>query len=239
MGGEVTGFARQGPTQRRRWQEPTRTYMAIPFVQRSGFRSVRSRPITRARLPPVGRDAGYVDLADATYACNTTGSITLLATVAQNASVNGRIGKKAVWKSLQCRGHLLPNTTTLVSKVALIVVYDRRPQALIPGITDVLEAATPTAFNNTQNEGRFQILKRIDCVLVGNNTAGEQTSATAYTVDFFLDLKHKPVVFKAAGTGAMGDIEEGALYFITVGNVAAGTADTDLQAGFRVRFNDI
>ncbi len=248
-GGVLAGFQGQGSTKRRRAEGASAgKQMQQAYIRNLpwhyGGRGVMSqggaRFAARRQVRSQGRDAGYVDLADATYAMNTTGTITLLATVAQGASINERIGKKAVWKSLQMRGHIFGNATTLVTKVAFLVVYDKRPTGTLPGITDILEAATPTAFNNTQNEGRFQILKRVDTVLTGNNTtAAQQTAATAYSADFYLDLKQKPVVYKAAGTGAIGDIEQGALYFITVGNVVAGTADADLQAGFRVRFNDI
>ena len=49
----------------------------------------------------------------------------------------------------------------------------------------------------------------------------------------------KPVVYKAAGTGAIGDIEEGALYLVTVGQVAAGTAAAAMRVAFRLRFLDV
>ena len=45
-------------------------------------------------------------------------------------------------------------------------------------------------------------------------------------------------VYKAAGTGAIGDIEEGALYLATIGVSAPGTAAASLQGGFRLRFLD-
>jgi len=40
------------------------------------------------------RETGYVDLAVANYALDTTGSIVLLATVPQGTSVQQRVGKK-------------------------------------------------------------------------------------------------------------------------------------------------
>ena len=52
--------------------------------------------------------------------------------------------------------------------------------------------------------------------------------------DWWLDLKSTPVVYKAAGTGAIGDIEEGALYLVTVGQVAAGTAAAAMRVAFRL-----
>jgi hypothetical protein len=57
--------------------------------------------------------------------------------------------------------------------------------------------------------------------------------------DWWLDLKNLPVVYKAATTGAINDIEEGALYLVTVGNIAAGTAAANTSSAFRLRFKDV
>ena len=54
--------------------------------------------------------------------------------------------------------------------------------------------------------------------------------------DWWLDLKSTPVVWGAAGTGAIGDIEEGGSSTVTVGQVAAGTAAAAMRVAFRLRF---
>lgn len=182
------------------------------------------------------RETGYVDLAIANYALDTTGSVTLIATIAQGASVNQRIGKKAMYKSIQMRGLVYGGTTATINDVAYFIVYDKRPTGALPTVTDILVSASSEAFNNDANSGRFKVLKRCDHVLVGNS-ATPTVDNVAYEPDFYLKCR-KPVVFKAAGTGAIGDIEEGALYLVTVGNIAAGTAAAVLSAGFRVRFTE-
>lgn len=183
------------------------------------------------------KESGYVDLAYASYPCNTTGSITLIATIAQGASVNQRVGKKVALKSLQIRGVAINDTAATVNDVAVIIVYDRRPTGSLPAITDVLDTANAASFNNDSNSGRFKIIKRMDFVLTGNSTT-PATGNEAMNLDCFIPLNGLPAVFKAAGTGAIGDIEEGALYCITVGTNAAGTADANAGMGFRTRFVD-
>lgn len=184
------------------------------------------------------KETGYVDLASAQYACDTTGSVTLLATVAQGASVNQRVGKKIMWKSLQMRGNLRSNSATTISDNAFLIVYDKRPTGALPSITDILVTANSAAFNNDANSGRFRILKRVDAETVGNITT-PATGQEAISEDFFLDLKGLPCVFKAAGTGAIGDIEEGAIYLVTCGDQAAGNTAGTLVASFRTRFVDV
>lgn len=186
------------------------------------------------------RETGFVDVASATYGLDTTGSVTLLNTVAQGASVSQRVGKKIMLKSLQARGVMQNNATALLNDVAFLIVYDKRPTGALPSVTDILVSASAQAFNNDANSGRFNILKRCDSNLVGNGTAaGNLTESTLRDADFFLDLKGRATVYKAAGTGAIADIEEGALYLVTVGGNAAGTSAASLVVAFRTRFLDV
>lgn len=191
----------------------------------SGFRSARVEP-------------GYVDVAAATYALDNTGSITLLNTVPQGAGTSQRVGKRIALKSLQCHGSSQTGSTCTVNDVAIIIVYDKRPCGVLPAITDILVSASARAFNNDTNSDRFRILKRVDHGMVGS-AANQYTAKSQWSEDFFLNLNGMPQVFKAAGTGAIGDIAEGALYLITVGTVAAGTAAAELTAGFRLRYIDV
>lgn len=196
--------------------------------------------VKKAVMKEKAKDAGFVDLAVANYECSTTGSITLLATMAQGVSVNQRIGKKAVYKSIQVRGNLVAGTTTLTADAAVMIVYDRKPRAALPAITDILVSANSRSFLNDVNSDRFQIVRRWDYAVTGNSaTAGQQTDSSNIGFDEYLDLKKRPVEFADAGTGAIGDIAKGALYLVTVGANVTGTTAPILGAGFRTRFIDV
>jgi len=196
----------------------------------------------RTTMPPPRRlfakETGFVDLANASYVLDTSGSVTLIATIAQGASVNQRVGKKCVYKSLQARGAMFNGSTAVFSDVAFLIVYDRRPTGTLPGVADILVSASSVAMNNDANSGRFKILKRVDDILLGvpATTLGD---GAAKSIDFFLPLGGLPLVCKAAGTGAIADIEEGALYLVTVGSNAAGTTASTLNITFRTRFIDV
>lgn len=189
------------------------------------------------------RETGFVDLGAASYNIDTTGTITLIPTIAQGASVNQRVGKKILLKSLQCRGFAVNGSTATINDSAIIFVYDKRPTGALPAITDVLVSANSQSLNNDANSGRFSIVKRLDFMMIGPQTgtiATEQlTDSTGVSCDFYLDLRKRACTFKAAGTGAIGDIEEGALYMITVGQVAAGTGAASATLSFRTRFIDV
>lgn len=185
------------------------------------------------------KETGFVDVAPAGYALDTTGSVTLLNTVAQGAAVTQRIGKKIILKSLQCRGQMFNNSAAVNNDVAFLIVYDRRPTGALPAITDILVTANSIAMNNDANSGRFKILKRCDALLQGA-PAATMGEGPGFSIDFYLKLRGLPTVFKAAATGAIGDIEEGALYLITIGDEAASaTLAATMSAGFRTRFIDV
>lgn len=192
----------------------------------------------------ISKETGYVDVAITTYGLDTTGSITLLNTVPQGAAVTQRVGKKIQLKSIQCRGKITGRSDAVVNDVAYMIVYDKRPQSSLPAITDILNTIDPASQNNDANSGRFQIIKRVDEVLIGGTSltgavANTLTEATSKNADWFCSLKGLPTVYKAVASGAIGDIEEGALYLVTLGDQASGTPAAQLRCSFRVRFLDV
>lgn len=190
----------------------------------------------------MSKELGFVDLAVASP-FDTTGLVTLLNTVAQGTAVTQRVGKKIRMKGLQIRGFASNGSTATLNDIAWIIVYDKRPTGALPAVTDILVTANALALNNDANAGRFAILKRSDSFLLGNlSLTGAVANAlvenTAEGIDCYLDLGKREVVYKAAGTGAIGDIEQGALYLVTVGSTAAGTAAASLTFNSRMRFWD-
>jgi len=182
-------------------------------------------------------ESNYVDTPLATYANDTTGSVTLLNTVAQGASINQRIGKKFVMTSLQVRGRCYNGSTASINNIVNLIVYDKRPGSSLPAVNDILDSANTHSFNKDINSGRFKIIRRFDTMLVGAPSATTGTASSGKNLDLFIKM-NLPVVNNAAGTGAIGDIEEGALYFVTVGENVAGNTAATTHCGFRLRFKD-
>jgi len=212
----------------------------FPSTTRSPMLIAREKAYALNRRGLRDKETGFVDSLYQAWQFDTTGTIVHLNVVAQGAAVNQRIGKKIKLKSLACRGFVGNGVTAAFNDCAILIVYDRRPTGSLPNITDILNTADSHSFNNDANSGRFQILKRMDFTLVGNGAVAGQITDTSYdSADFFLNLRGLPCTFKAAATGTIGDVEEGALYCVTVGNTAASTAAAVLNAGFRTRFIDI
>ena len=183
------------------------------------------------------QEVNYVDLGSVAYNFDNIGSVTLLAQIAQGASVQQRIGKRAYYKSLLIRGIVVAGTTGTVADGAFLIVYDKRPTGALPAITDILTAISPHAFMNDNNTGRFEIIRRKDFNILGNS-ATPTTGQESYNVDEYIRLNKRPITFESAGTGAIGDIDSGALYLVTVGNLVAGTTAPTLTSRFRTRFTE-
>ena len=235
----IVGMDRKFVKAQQRLRLGSLTQPRRPMASRVGLRtaarnfSVSSRAMVSARMP----ERGYFDVAAATYAMDTTGTITLLNPITQGASTVQRVGKKVMTHSLQIRGQANSGTTTTVSDAAFIIVYDKRPTGALPAITDILKSVSPSAFNNDDNTGRFKILRRWDNMFVGN-TVTPTTGKEVMDIEEFIKI-NLPTVYKALGTGAIADISEGALYLVTVGGTAAGTAAPGMNAAFRTRFLDM
>jgi len=210
------------------------------------FESQRGLPISFRQKPlmVVSKETGYVDTTGITYGLDNTGAIRHINVIPQGTSVNQRVGKKVALKSIQLRGSAIGRADAVSNDYTYIIVYDKRPTGVLPAITDILDSIDPQSMNNDANAGRFRILKRVDNVLVGGTSltgavANTLTEATMRNEDWYLPLNNLQTVFKAATTGVIADVEQGALYIVTLGNQVSGTTAAQLRATIRVRFVDI
>lgn len=194
--------------------------------------------------PGMGRSAGgterkVIDLAEATYACDTTGSVTLLDGVATGTDYTDRIGRKIMLKSVQVRGVIGPQDQTVVDHLArVMVVYDKQPTGAAPALATILNAATATSFMNLSSRDRFVVIfDQIVPVAVVSNVATQSLagSPTTHLVNQYKSLNHE-VIFGTTG-GTIAGIQSGALWLVTCGSQAA-TGGSNAVLSCRVRFLD-
>ncbi len=178
-----------------------------------------------------------VDTAAASYGANTTGSVTLLNGVAQGSDFTNRIGRKVTMTSVQLRGFLTPEDDQTEATLArVMLVYDSQPNGALPAVTDVLTAADSRSFNNLNNRDRFRVLVDETHALGQRDTTNSLEGApTAIVLNRYRKC-NLPVVFDGT-TAAIGDIQTGSLFLLTIGNQASGSAIAASLA-VRVRFVD-
>lgn len=182
----------------------------------------------------------YIDIPAATYAGNTTGSITLLNPVAQGLDNTDRIGRQYKIHSVHVRGIVYPEDVTTLSTLArLIVVWDSDTNGTTPSMTDLLTASNSISELNVNNSKRFKILANIEFPIGATNltaNAGLAMSPTVHAIDRYIKLPG--VITENMGTGALASsIQQGAVWMFTIGNTAAGDGAV-FELCSRVRFSD-
>lgn len=205
-------------------------------IQRAG---VPGGMVPRGFMGQLG-EAKYVDIANAVYVLNGTGTIAHMSIIPQNSTVNGKIGRKAELTYFQIRGQFSADTTSTVQAYAAYLVWDAQPVGALPAIAGVvLDTADAYSFPKRENVQRFRILRKWTGVLSGNITT-PATGQEVTRIDDYIRLPKGLVVVSKDGdtTGVIGNIANGALYLVTVGTIGAGTADGNLTVTCRTGFRD-
>lgn len=227
---------------KRGYKVTTGKYKGKPKARPAIARSRRGRRTIAARTGyrgPAG-DAKYIDIASATYVCDTTGSITHISVVPQGSTVNERDGKAFRVTSLMLRGLFTNNTASVQNEAVILVVWDRQPNKALAAITDVLDSVDSHSMNKRENASRFVVIRRISEILTGKSD-GTTVSGYAKNADYYIKLP-RDCICECTGSDTTGEIANrvsGALLFISLGNGGAGDTAARFIGSMRLNFQDI
>lgn len=218
-----------GSSRMRPWRTPR--YGSGPF-RSGGFYGASVRSAVERKV---------VDTTAAVYQANATGSVTLLNGIATGTDYTNRIGRRVNIVAIQGRGLLFPETAALAGPQAVrcLIIEDMQTNGVIATPSDIFNELSPFTFLNLNNRERFKVHWDKQYVFGSSSTTATQTySVPPQTHQFNVYKKvNIPMVFE--GTAAtIGSVSSGALYFVTLGSVVAGTQDVNVAAAFRVRFID-
>lgn len=196
-----------------------------------------------------------------TQAISTTATFDVVNLPQEGASFYNRIGRKIMMRSLHLCGQIVRSAAvagTVSEYLRVMVVYDRQPNKAAPAIADLLlnyDNAGGTVTNslsslNMNNAERFAILRdiRIHIPQEGNVAATQQTGIQSIidyqtnrtNINEYIKLKDLETHFASStNPSAIGDCTTGALWVVTFGNLAAGTANYQLNYTTRLRYHDI
>lgn len=182
-----------------------------------------------------------VDTAPAAYNVNTTGSVTLLNGVSTGTDFTERIGRRINITAIQARGYCGQDIVgpAGVNDLRLMIIEDVQCNGVIATIADIFTNATSTSFMNMNNRERFKVHwdRRVTLGPI-DRTATTSYAGSPQTSNFNVYKRcNIPVVFEGTSAG-IGSISSGALYFVVLGNTAAGQSDAFVTAAFRCRFID-
>lgn len=165
------------------------------------------------------------------------GVVTLLNGIAEGDDYSARDGRQATMKSVHVRTVVSQSVTASSGGACrTMLVWDNAPKGALAAVTDILTAASASAFPLVDNQQRFTILRDAYLELGGNNNTATQTFASApgaQKVDLYVPLDS---VTQFIGTGAtIASIQNGALLLLTIGD---NEAWANSQFNARVRFTD-
>jgi len=181
----------------------------------------------------------YSDLAQATYACDTTGSVTPLNLIAEGNDNVNRLGRKALMKQVCVRGYALPTSNAQIgAQGRVLLVWDNAANGALPVITDIYTAITSSSFLNVNNVARFSILAEHPFELGYFNSTATQTAADQSIKRIDIRINLNSITEFSGTTAAIASIQNGALLLVTMGSTAAATGIT-ATLSTRVTFVDV
>lgn len=203
--------------------------------------AVRNRaPRVKGAIKPSSRaELKYVDVANAVYACNTTGSITALNLIAVGDDNTTRDGRQATMKSVQLHGMVYPeDTNSGPTKARVVLVWDNAVNGALPAITDIFTVIGGNAFPLVNNANRFTILvdRTFSCGII-SDTATQAVAGCPNTFECEIYKLLGACTQFSGTTAAIGSVQNGGLYLVTMGSTASGNG-ASLIASTRVRFVD-
>lgn len=214
---------------------------AHPYKRKRMVGPARRNRAPKGAIRPNGLpELKYCDLAEANYACDTTGSVTALNLIAVGDDNTTRDGRQVTIKSVQLHGVIFPvDDTTNNTKCRVMLVWDNAVNSgSIATISQIMTAVQGTAFPLIDNANRFTIL--IDRTFSMGKVSTTATQAIAVSPSVFEVEIYKKMntITQYSGTAAtIGSIQNGALLLVTFGSSAAA-AGGNLAASTRVRYVD-
>jgi len=208
----------------------------------STFKAAVAKEVVKQKA----RDMGYKDptaaVADTVHTPDQNGLVILMPIPAQGSAETERVGKKMLWHSLQLRGSIVSSATTVLARGFWAIIYDREPQGAVPAFNSIFQVGatngsiySSNAMLNPDTSARYSVVARRDFEITARGSDNSMIP-----LEEWIDLKKKECVFKSAGSG-IGDIQKGALYFVTGSSIPTADVATSFSITFgrRVRFIDV
>lgn len=159
-------------------------------------------------------------------------TVTLLNGVVPGLDDDQRIGRKITLRSLQTLGTIFNGSSGVDQVVRIAVVLDKTPGGVLPSYSNIFSSSGVDSMRNLDFRSRFQILSDQHIVVNTKGQYGDAHPVQSYRKMF------TPTIYNAGVAGTVADIESGALYLVTQGNVTGANVFATLSIAHRVRYID-
>lgn len=172
----------------------------------------------------------YNDVTFSTDA-TTTETVVSLTNFAAGDTALLRDGNKIQPKSLNLRVSFANEALTQSNLIRCVVVLDKQPNAVAPTYATVFDAATVVAQRQVATASRFTIL--CDDVVTLNALSGTGGAVSKAFWQRYISL---PSMITTYSGSAAAEPYTNGLYFMYLGDTAAGATDVDVVGSARLRF---
>lgn len=231
---------------KRNYYPSRKPYASQPYKRPRQTSAPRASPrgfygsVTRVKRAMLGlAEKKALDTVSGVFACDTTGTISLISGIATGNDYTMRIGRKTTITAVQMQGYVAPfDTFTNDCLCRIMLVWDKQPNGVLPAISAVLSQATSVSFINLDNRDRFRVISDTRIMLGRVDTTATQAFSSSYPEEFHIYKKVNLVTIYDGSSNLIGDINSGALYLLTIGSSAVGTGGI-ATVSTRIRFNDM
>lgn len=154
----------------------------------------------------------------------------LLNGLAQGIGSSERIGRRALFKSVQYRFIVAPADNG-VSQNRILIVYDKQPNGALPGITDVLAVNAFYSPMNLSNSDRFVVI---------SDEVTDSCQSSAMNMSHKMYKKCALETVFSATSGGVAAIASGSIFVIVANNSDPTVGQVSSSYGyFRLRYTDV
>lgn len=194
------------------------------------------------KMPQTYGEAKSIEASLGSKVFNTTGTVTHINAIPLGTGDEEREGKTCKVTSIQIKGYAVTDTATVGDVCRYLVIYDKKPSGVLPAPTDLLNTVSCNGFVRWDQKHRFIVLRDEAFTLAGSYTApgtGDIVKPIHYINEYIKLSADLTCQWTSSDTtGAIATATEGAIYLLTVGSAAAGTADAEMACNYRVSFRD-
>lgn len=160
------------------------------------------------------------------------GAVTLLNGCQQGDDIGNREGRQIQMRSIELKLHTYGTAGTGIDQIhRILLVLDKNPNGVAPAIADIITANT-SGLRNLNNRKRFKILMDKRLVInasgePGTNKVIKKYKQCAYTTQY-----------NAGNAGTIADINNGAIFLVTIGSSIVGATAGTTFGYVRIRFTE-
>jgi len=163
---------------------------------------------------------------------NTVGAIVLLNPLAQGYDNGYRVARFVKLTAYELRAYVTSASEASAQTARLIIVYDRQTNGAAPVMLDILSVASPISTYNSFNLDRFEVLYDNLYAVREHGTDFKQPN-----FDEDGELSHT-CNYNSSSTATVADYVNGAVFLLSIGNVAAGETAATMYYRTRIYYYD-